>query len=669
MQHPDDGPPEGEAVKQIPLSSRQKLCVNPAVSKLGSVAAINDKCSELQKPKSKDKCPYLPNPENLAQTHQFRDSALATLPDIEDLYALGKSHQVCPYYASRSAIPTAEIVTLPYPLLLQASAREALGIKLEGNVVIIDEAHNIMDAVANVHAAEIRLSDLRRSRKMLGAYFKRFGKKLKGENRIMVAQVVKVIDGLTEWSTTALSSKVCPSRITHYEIRFTDRSPQSEHGIVDPNYLLKSKGIDQINMFKLIKYIQESKLAFKVESYAAHIEEPESSDTAAKPSHSSPVLHALLSFLISLTNPADEGRIFQERTVSPPDIKLSYLLLSPTHAFSSIATSARAIILAGGTMSPFEDYKTNLFPYLTKERITTLSCGHVIPDSNLCVWTLASNRPKTMAHSNATADAASGLFEFSFQKRSDKGTINRLGQSLLNICSVVPDGVVVFFPSYGYLDEVIEVWKAPPGADAGKPLWDRLSDKKTLFRESKAGSSEEVLAGYSEAILGDGQPTDRKHARGALLLSVVGGKMSEGINFSDRLGRCVVIIGLPYPNINSPEWKARIEYLESSTAARLTVASPSMSKAQASQEAKKVARDFYENACLRAVNQSIGRAIRHKADYAAIVLIDRRFETERIRSKLPGWIKGRLVPSAETKGLQGLMGCLNMFFKDKKGGN
>lgn len=201
-------PLEGEGVKHIPLSSRQKLCINPAVSRLGSLAAINDRCSELQKPKSKDKCPFVPNQDNLSETHQFRDEALATLPDIEDLHHLGKSHHVCPYYASRAAIPTAEIVTLPYPLLLQETAREALGIKLEGNVVIVDEAHNIMDAVANVHAAELRLSELKRARQMLGVYFKRFGKKLKGENRIMVAQVVKVIDGLTEWLTTALGGKV-----------------------------------------------------------------------------------------------------------------------------------------------------------------------------------------------------------------------------------------------------------------------------------------------------------------------------------------------------------------------------------------------------------------------------------------------------------------------------
>jgi hypothetical protein len=52
---------------------------------------------------------------------------------------------------------------------------------------------------------------------------------------------------------------------------------------------------------------------------------------------------------------------------------------------------------------------------------------------------------------------------------------------------------------------------------------------------------------------------------------------------------------------------------------------------------------YYEAACMKAVNQSIGRAIRHRRDYAAIVLLDERFAKPRIRSQLPLWISSRLA--------------------------
>ncbi|KAH7327734.1 helicase C-terminal domain-containing protein [Stachybotrys elegans] len=608
-----------EPVKLLPLSSRQKLCINPAVARLGSVQAINDRCAELQQPKSGKKCPFVPKDDILTQTHEFRDNALATLPDIEDLHQLGKSLGVCPYYASRTALGGAEIITLPYPLLLQKSAREALGVKLEGNVVIIDEAHNIMDAVSNVHAAELRLSDLRRGRAMLGVYVKRFGKKLKGPNRANVARLGRVIEGLTEWMEGALQLK--------------------DQGIVDANDLTRPKGIDQINLFELVQYIQESKLAYKIEGYASHVENEQN---RTPPKSSSPVLHTLVSFLVALTNLSFEGRIFYQKiSGAEPDIQLSYLLLSPTHAFASVASSARAVILAGGTMSPFQDYKDHLFPTLPGSKVTTLSCGHVIPPENLCVWTLASSRP----------DAP---FEFSFQRRRDREMITQLGLAILNICTITPDGVVVFFPSYGYLDEVVEAWQQHKGTD--KSLWSRLEARKALFRESKAGSSDNVLQEYTSAILGE-------QGKGALLLSVVGGKMSEGINFSDRLGRCVVVVGLPYPNIASPDWKARMEYIELTTTARLIKEGASQAEATAS--GKQSARDYYENACMRAVNQSIGRAIRHRGDYAAIVLLDRRYASQRIRSKLPGWIQGGLVQDSQERGLGGLMGALGSFFRGK----
>ncbi|KAI1123997.1 helicase C-terminal domain-containing protein [Nemania abortiva] len=634
---------EVEAVKHVPLSSRQRLCINPSVVRLGSLSAINDRCSELQQPKSKDKCEFVPSANNLGQTHQFRDNVLATLPDIEDLHSLGKTFQVCPYYASRTAIPGAEVITLPYPLLLQKSARDALGIKLDGSIVIIDEAHNIMDAIANAYASEICLKDLVRARLLLEAYVKRFGKKLKGENRVMVGQLARVVDGLRAWMEHSPNIK-------------------SDQGIVEPNSLLKHKGIDQINLFKLIEYVQRSKLAYKIEGYAAYVEtQGEAKPTT--PFSSTPVLHTLLSFVVSLSNLSSEGRIFYHKIGEKEhrDIKLSYLLLSPTHAFSSIALKARAVILAGGTMSPFDDYTTHLFPNLAPEKITTLSCGHVIPASNLCVWTLSSCDPKNNANRRQ--------FEFSYQKRSDKNMIRDLGLSILNICKVVPDGVVVFFQSYGYLDEVVGAWSETDGSQPAS-IWDKLQNQKVVFSEAKGSSSDDILEKYSQAILDSGSPETAKKpaagARGALLLSVVGGKMSEGINFSDRLGRCVVIVGLPYPNMNSPDWKARIEYIESTTLQKLTVCETPRPRSEAMAAAKQAARDFYENSCMRAVNQSIGRAIRHRNDYAAIVLVDRRFGTDRIRAKLPGWIRGGLINGSEDGGLGQMMSKLSGFFRGKQ---
>ena len=51
----------------------------------------------------------------------------------------------------------------------------------------------------------------------------------------------------------------------------------------------------------------------------------------------------------------------------------------------------------------------------------------------------------------------------------------------------------------------------------------------------------------------------------------------------------------------------------------------------------------YDNLCMKAVNQSIGRSIRHAQDYASIVLVDQRYRQASVQSKLPQWISSQLV--------------------------
>lgn len=488
------------------------------------------------------------------------------------------------------------MISLPYPLLLQQTARDALDLSLKGHIVIVDEAHNLMDTITNLHSVSISLGQLKQCRSALGTYVQRFRNRLKGQNRVYLAQLVRLLDSI----------------IIFVETRTT--TDGKEDGLVTIADLLKGKGVDQINLHKLMTYIQRSKLAYKVQGYLLHEAHSRSTTkkgdqhSASRDSPSStPVLMHIQSFLQVLGNPSPEGRFFYEKTQSG-DMLLKYTLLDPTYHFRAIVDEARAVILAGGTMAPMEDYMTHLFSYVPPERITTWSCGHIIPEENLTVMVMESS--------------LRGIpFEFTFGNRLSSKLIIALGEAILELAKAIPDGMVVFFPSYAYLDKVVDIWKRSQFEALGdRKVWDQLQGTKPIFQETRDILADELLATYTDAI---------KSQHGGLLLSVVGGKLSEGINFSDQYGRGVVVVGLPFPNMHSAQWKVKLDYIAQSVEKRTGN----------KEDGKRASLEFYENACMRAVNQSIGRAIRHKGDYAGIVLLDKRYQSQRIRSKLPDWIR------------------------------
>lgn len=194
-----------------------------------------------------------------------------------------------------------------------------------------------MDTISGIHSITVTLGQLKQCRSQLGVYLQKFRNRLKGKNRVYVAQVIRLIDSVSGCLETSLTEK------------------HSSEGIVDVGNLMAGKGVDQINLYKLMRYLQESKLARKVEGYIVHAEEQDSkaNSRTEREAHVSatPVLTHVQSFLQTLTNPAAEGRFFYEKD-GKDDIYLKYMLLDPTHHFKEIVEDARAVILAGGTMSP-----------------------------------------------------------------------------------------------------------------------------------------------------------------------------------------------------------------------------------------------------------------------------------------------------------------------------
>ena len=95
----------------------------------------------------------------------------------------------------------------------------------------------------------------------------------------------------------------------------------------------------------------------KISGYADKQWAKEHPDRALRGANSIRAMHALEAFLLALSNRSVDGRILvtteqAKDKISPPSVTLKYLLLNPADAFRPLLDSARAIVLAGGTMEP-----------------------------------------------------------------------------------------------------------------------------------------------------------------------------------------------------------------------------------------------------------------------------------------------------------------------------
>lgn len=106
------------------------------------------------------------------------------------------------------------------------------------------------------------------------------------------------------------------------------------------------------------------------------------------------------------------------------------------------------------------------------------------------------------------------------------------------------------------------------------------------------------------------------------MFAVCRGKISEGIDFNDNNGRAVIVTGLPFPLYTDPRVILKRQYLDENKTSSGTL--------------------WYNQQTYRAVNQAIGRVIRHKNDYGAILLCDERFSQFSSISQLPGWMRGHI---------------------------
>ncbi|TRM61112.1 helicase C-terminal domain-containing protein [Schizophyllum amplum] len=598
--------------RTVALGSRKQLCINDTWLK-GKRVDLDEACRALLAEKKEKRCPHLPSQEDEGAMLDLRDQILATPKDIEELAATGRVAGVCPYFGSRRAIDQAELVTLPYNLLFQKSAREALGIDLKDQIVVIDEAHNVIPTLLSLSTTSLPLRQIKLSLaqvKTIWAIQDPIEACL-----VMCIEAWGAVDAATagadvkenaprqkqqesanaKGKTSMTGGK--PSHAAAQSGSLNTVPPKTE--IVTPSDMLSriGKQVDGINLLEVERYLKSSRIARKISGYCVELEETQAEEcTDAEKKKEL------------------DGRISFTRNANG-SLEVKYQLLNPEPNFAEVVDEARAVVLAGGTMSPMSDVFSQLFSHVSAERLTSFSCGHIIPESNLQALVV-------------TKGPKGGLLEYKAERQRDPAAIDELGQILFNFSSVTPKGMVVFFPSYNFLNTAKAAWTK-------SGVLGRLENKKKVFFEpAETTDVDGVLQGYATAIH---ETTTARPKGGALLFAVIGAKLSEGLNFTDDLARSVVIIGMPYANLGSAELKERMAYVQRLEDKRMKEGWKRPAGA------KDAAGELYENMCMNAVNQSIGRAIRHQGDWATLVLLDRRYANPAVRNKLPKWIGGGLT--------------------------
>jgi len=187
--------------------------------------------------------------------------------------------------------------------------------------------------------------------------------------------------------------------------------------------------------------------------------------------------------------------------------------------------------------------------------------------------------------------------------------VQNYGSLLEQLVQTIPDGLVCFFTSYRYLEQVLEKWY-----ETG--VISRVLQHKLLFIETADVVATTYALNLYRQACDSGQ--------GAVFLSVARGKVAEGIDFDRHYGRCVVLFGVPFQYTLSRELRARLEFLRQHYDIKES--------------------EFLNFDAMRQASQCLDRVIRSKRDYGVMIFADQRYARSDKRSKIPDWIRHFLEP-------------------------
>ncbi|KAA8550879.1 hypothetical protein F0562_002563 [Nyssa sinensis] len=567
------------------LSSRKNLCINPSVVSAENRDSVDAACRKLTA--SWVRALAIENP-NIPTCQFFENyekaSSDAVLPPgvytLQDLRAFGKEKGWCPYFLARHMVQFANVVVYSYQYLLDPK-------------------------VAGIISKEMQRELLKGLREILIRWLRRLKGLRPPDASRLRAEYNRLVDGLAQRGNlsitdTWLSNPALPDdilkeavpgnirRAEHF-LSVLRRLVQYLKGRLETENVEKEGPVAFVASVNAQAGIDQKMLKFCYDRLHSLMLTLEITDTDE-------FLHIqTICDFATLVGTYTRGfsiiiEPFDERMPNIPDPVLQLSCHDASLAIKPVFERFQSVVITSGTLSPIDLYPRllNFNPVVSRSFTMSLTRDCICP----MVLTRGSDQLPVSTK---------------FDLRSDEGVVRNYGRLLLEMVSVVPDGIVCFFVSYSYMDSIVNRWNE-------LNILKEIMQHKLIFIETQdVVETTLALDNYRKAC---------DCGKGAVFFSVARGKVAEGIDFDRHYGRLVIMFGVPFQYTLSRILLARLEYLRETFQIKEG--------------------DFLTFDALRQAAQCVGRVIRSKADYGMMIFADKRYSRHDKRSKLPGWILSHL---------------------------
>ncbi|XP_028821640.1 Fanconi anemia group J protein homolog [Denticeps clupeoides] len=364
--------------------------------------------------------------------------------DIEDLVRLGNKLRSCSYYAARELMQGASIVFCPYNYLLDPLIRESMDINLSGQIVVLDEAHNIEDCARESASYTLNQTQLLAAREEVEGMVTYNIRP--ANHKALLAFCCSLLNWLQE-SSSELKQREFESSCKVWTGREV-LAVFHRLGITAETFSLLQR--------HLLAVLEKEERAGLVRGREEMVQVPTISSSTQS------VLKSLFMVIEYLYRQdcrfADDYRVALQQTytwTTAPDLPdaqgffsrpqrrrgntrtkslvhtLSFWCLNPAVAFSDLSGSVHSIVLTSGTLSPMASFSSELGVKFSIQ----LEASHVISKSQVWVGTIGMGpQGRKLCATFQHAET------FAFQ--------DEVGTLLLKVCQAVSRGVLCFLPSY-----------------------------------------------------------------------------------------------------------------------------------------------------------------------------------------------------------------------------